>query len=130
MSLAGNKQLQEDTPKGSGQFLKLEKKVPTQVTVIGYVGKQASKQFPDSSQYVFQINHDGENKRLGGSWRLAKALSEAADKANPLTEGPFSCVIVLTKDIEDIKGKDTLVNNYAVTDVKAVGEAPTDEIPF
>lgn len=115
MGLPGHEKLEQDLGAGEGRFIKLEKDKPTALTVLEYLGQFAGKQYPDKPQYVFQVETNGALWRLGGSWRLAKALSDAGKDI----DGAFSCTITKRKVVEEVQGKDMLVNVYDVINVRA-----------
>lgn len=126
MPFPGAEKLKHTLPQGEGQFVKLVKGQPMTVEVLEYLGQFNSKAYPEKLQHVFQVRTPDGVGRLGGSWRLAKALSEAGDQA----DGAFKCTLTLNKVVASVNGKDMLVNEYVVTNVVPLGQLTDGDVPF
>jgi len=126
MPLPGAEKLKHTLPQGEGSFVKLVKGQPMTVEVLEYLGQFNSKAYPEKLQHVFQVRTPDGVGRLGGGWRLAKALSDAGDTA----DGAFRCAITLSKVVASVNGKDMLVNAYTVTDVVPLGQPDDQGVAF
>ena len=129
MGFPGKDQMAKDSP-GGGGWIKLVDDQPQTVTILGYVGPVQSKKFPEKTQYRFDATDaQGQAKHLDCNWRLMKALREQAE----LLDSAYIVTITQTKVIAEIAGPDgvkkkSMVNQYALKDVKAVYVSP--EAPF
>ena len=127
MQFRGKELDQKDAQSMGGGWVRLADDQPVRLTIVEYVGKFASKKYPDNFQYRFTVQtQDGQAKKLDCNWRLMKALMEHAEQF----DSPFTATILQTKVIAEIETPDgtkqkKLVNEYTLTEVKS-----WDGVPF